>query len=920
MRSTLRNLSFLAFAIVVAFGTPRLWADEPAAPKKVTTVEGITEYQLDNGLRVLLFPDKSSSKVTVNMTVLVGSRHEGYGETGMAHLLEHMLFKGTPAHPNVPQALRDHGAGSQFNGTTWVDRTNYYETMPGNDENLEFGIRLEADRLVNSYVKREDLVSEMTVVRNEFEAGENNPSGVLSQRMLSAAYQWHNYGKSTIGNKSDIERVPIENLQVFYRKFYQPDNVVLVVAGNFDEKKALGYVGKYFGALKRPERKLDDTYTEEPAQDGERNVILRRVGTVGVVGLVYHIPAASHEDFPAVEVLKGILTSHPNGRLYQALEVSKKASNVSGAAFGYHDPGVIAFDAEVDKSKSAEEVRDLMIEVVEGLSKSKVTPEEVDRAKRELLKARTLLMEDSRAVAITLSDWASKGDWRLFFLHRDRLEKVTADDVMHVAEKYLKRSNRTAGLYVPTEKPDRIAIPETPKATELVKDYKGREAVTEGEAFEYTPQNIEKRTQRSELPSGVKMAQLVKKSRGDAVSLQMVLRFGNEESLKGYETASDFVGAMLTYGTKNHTRQQLKDELDKLQARLSISSGAGELSVSIQCKRSTLPEVLKLLREELREPTVPDDEFEVLRNQQIKDNEAGLTDPAVQAQVTLRRKLQPFTKEDVRYLPTTEEKVARLRSLKLDEVRKLYREQINGQHGEVAIVGDFDPAEATKLLGEALADWKSSVSYKRLSETYKKHEAGTQVINTPDKANAVYVAAQLLEMRDDDPEYPALLVANYVFGGAPLASRVSNRVRGKEGLSYGAGTQFNAQSLDRVGIFVMFAICNPTNMQKVDDAIADELAKMMKDGLTDKEVEDGKPAFLKGLQNQRATDGATAGLLLQGLHTGRTLVYYQDLEKKINDLTPMQVSEAFRKVVDPKKLTIIKAGDLEKKSEGSKSN
>jgi zinc protease len=328
---------------VVLFGPSLSGAAD--GPKKIVTVEGITEYQLDNGVRILLFPDPSTSAVTVNLTVLVGSRHEGNGETGMAHLLEHMVFKGTPKHPNVPKALRDHGA--RFNGTTWVDRTNYFETMPASDENLEFALDLEADRLVNSFVKREDLVSEMTVVRNEFEAGENNPEGVLSQRMSAVAYEWHNYGKSTIGNRSDIERVPIESLQAFYRKYYQPDNVVLIVAGKFEEAKALGLIAKYFGVLKRPERRLMETYTEEPAQDGERSVVLRRVGKVGVVGAMYHVCAGAHEDHPAVGVLSEILAAEPTGRLYKALVESHLANQVSASAAAWHDPGILEIAAEV---------------------------------------------------------------------------------------------------------------------------------------------------------------------------------------------------------------------------------------------------------------------------------------------------------------------------------------------------------------------------------------------------------------------------------------------------------------------------------------------------------------------------------------------------------------------------------------------
>ena len=218
-------------------------------PDPITSVEGITEYQLENGLKVLLFPDDSKPTVTVNLTLFVGSRHEGYGEAGMAHLLEHMLFKGTPSHPNIPKSLQDLGA--QFNGTTWVDRTNYYETLPASEENLEFALQLEADRMVNSLIRGEDLESEMTVVRSDFESGESSPLRILLQRMQAAAYEWHNYGKSTIGNRSDIERVPITNLRAFYRKHYQPDNAMLIVAGKFDRARALELILKHFGPLER---------------------------------------------------------------------------------------------------------------------------------------------------------------------------------------------------------------------------------------------------------------------------------------------------------------------------------------------------------------------------------------------------------------------------------------------------------------------------------------------------------------------------------------------------------------------------------------------------------------------------------------------------------------------------------------------
>src|SRR5262249_42711546 len=261
-------------------------------------------------------------------------------------------------HQNIDKLMQKRGA--VFNGTTWLDRTNYFETLPASDDNLEFALRLEADRLVNSYIKREDLAAEMTVVRNEFEQGENSPVRILFQRMIAVAYEWHNYGKSTIGNRSDIERVPIEKLQAFYKKHYQPDNAVLVVAGQFDEAKALQYIRKYFGLIPRPARKLDTTYTDEPPQDGERLVTLRRVGELGLVGAVYHIPAGPHPDFAALQVLEHVLKAEPSGRLYEALVKSKKAAAVNASAFALHDPGVLVLLAQVNRGTTLEEVRDTL--------------------------------------------------------------------------------------------------------------------------------------------------------------------------------------------------------------------------------------------------------------------------------------------------------------------------------------------------------------------------------------------------------------------------------------------------------------------------------------------------------------------------------------------------------------------------------
>jgi len=900
-------------------------------PKKIASVEGITEYQLDNGLRVLVFPDSSQSKVTVNMTVLVGSRQEGYGETGMAHLLEHMVFKGTPKHPHVPKELQEHGA--QFNGSTSNDRVNYFETLAATDENLDFALGLEADRMVNSFIKKEDLDSEMTVVRNEFERGENSPGSVLGERVAAAAYNWHNYGKSTIGNRSDIERVPIENLRAFYKKYYQPDNIVLIVAGKFDEGKALERIQKHFGTIARPSRKLDTTWTEEPPQDGERLVTLRRVGDVGAVEVAYHIPSGPHPDTAALQVLANILSTQPSGRLYKALVETKKAASASAFARGEHDPGLLSADAEVPRDNSMDEVRDLLLSTIEQIGSKGVTAEEVNRAKQQILKQRELAATDTARIGVSLSEWAAQGDWRLYFLHRDRIEQVTPETVQAVANRYLQRNNRTVGIFMPSEKAERITVPSTPDVAALVANYTGRAAIAEGEVFEATPENIESRVQRQDLTDGIKVTLLPKKARGEEVHLLLTLHYGNEGNLKGFESVEGFLPELMLRGTKKLSHQQLRDELDRLTATLGTgggfgggrgrgrggppaAAGAGSVTFSIQAKRETLPAVLELLRQVLREPALPADEFEVIKRQRLAGMEQMRTEPAMLAPRMLQRELNHYAKEDIRYVPTIEESIERLRNVTHEQVVELYRDYLGSQSGELTIVGDFDPKACLPILKQTLAGWTAVKPYARITSPLTSEGVGSQhTIRTPDKANATYNAGLLFAMRDDAPDHPALVIGNYILGAGTLSSRLGNRIRQKDGLSYGVSSSLTSSSEDERAGLTITAICNPQNMAHLEQDVQEELARLLREGITAEELSKAKEGYLQSRKVGRASDIAVAGVLSNLRHLGRTMAFEAELEKKIESLTPAQVQAALQKHIDPKKLVIVSAGDFEAKAE-----
>lgn len=882
----------------------------PKGAKKINSVEGITEYHLDNGLKVLLFPDPSKPTITVNITYLVGSRHEGYGEAGMAHLLEHMVFKGTPRHPDIMQELTEHGA--RPNGTTWYDRTNYYETFAASEENLKWALDLEADRMINSFIAKKDLDSEFSVVRNEFEAGENSPFRVLMQRVADIAYSWHNYGKSTIGNRSDIERVPIENLQAFYKKYYQPDNAILMVAGKIDEKKTLALINEYFGPIPRPARILPQTYTTEPVQDGERFVEVKRVGDVQMAMAAYHIAPGAHEDYAPTEVLTELLSAEPYGRLYKNLVETKKASSQFGFAFQLYDPGYVLFGIELLKEKSLEEAKSAFLATLDSTASLKPSAEDVERAKTTILKNWDLQFRNAERVGLGISEYIAFGDWRLAFLFRDRIRKVTPEDVQRVAGHYLRPSNRTVGVFAPEASPSRTEVPQRPDIAELLKDYKGEEQVAQGEAFDPSPANIESRTTKIQVPGGLELALLPKLTRGNVVSAQLTFRLGDEQSLQNKGAIPSFTASMLNKGTTTRTRQQIKDEFDRLNARVSIGGGANQVIVSIETIKDNLPDVIKIVADIMKNPKFAPEELEKLRQEEITGIESQRSEPQSIAVTEFRRRTSPYKKGDPRYAGTFDEDLEDIRKVTADDLRQFYKDFYGASNATAAIVGDFDKAAIQKLLTDEFGGWKNPKPFKRLAAKFEAPKPVNEAIETPDKANAMFVAGFPLPIQDTDPDYPAMVLGNYILGGGVLNSRLASRIRVKDGLSYGVASQFSASPLDKSGSFLAYAIYAPENLSKLEEAFKEEIEKAAKEGFTEEELKTAKSGYLQSRQVTRAQDAALSGALNNNLYLKRTLAWDEDFEKKIQALTPAQIKAAFNKHIDYNKMVIVKAGEFSK--------
>ncbi len=878
-----------------------------AAPARIAGVEGITEYRLANGLKVLLFPDVSRPTITVNVTYLVGSRHENYGETGMAHLLEHLLFKGTPSNADIPKQFNQRGA--RFNGTTNYDRTNYFELFPASEDNLKWAIELEADRMVNSNIAQKDLDSEMTVVRNEYERGENNPGQVMQKRMHSVAYDWHNYQNSPIGNRSDIENVKIENLQAFYRRYYQPDNAVVLVAGKFDEAKALALVNETFGRIPKPARVLPALWTVEPVQDGERSFTVRRSGNIQLVMAGYKVPGTLHPDSAALSYLGTVLANAPQGRLHKALVDTGKAVSVSGGGGNTVDPGLLVLSAVVKEGDPVEPVRDILVSIVEEFHKSPPTEAEMTRARLAFEKQLEQFLSSPETMAISMSEAIARGDWRLAFLSRDMVKKTTSADVERVARAYFKRDNRTVGLFLPTANADRAEIPASPTPAEALKDFKVTQTMVAGEDFDPSPANIDARTERYTLANGAKVALLPKKTRGETVNVVVTGHNTSLETIRGRTTALSMASALAGRGTKKYSRSELQDEMNKLK----VSGNAGVSGTTFRTTRPNLAKALELMAHVMRDPAFEEKEFTQLRTAATAGINAGRSEPGQLANEALARHFDRYPKGDPRHAMSREEQLADLSALTLDDIRAAHRDFGGLTNAEIAVVGDFDPAEVKPVLAELFGNWKSIKAYERIPLPYAEVAAINRTIETPDKENAVFRAQMLLQLRQDNPEFAQLFLANYMFGGgAGLNARVAKRIRGKEGLSYGASTSMSASDFEQRGVFSASATAAPQNIAKLETIFREELDLALKDGFTAEELANAKSGLLAQRAQTRAQDAYLATSWADRMHRGKTFEETAEFDRAIQAATLEQVNAAFRKHIVPEKLTIVKAGDFAK--------
>lgn len=887
----------------------------PEGVKQGKTIEGITEFFFPNGLKLLIMPDQSVNTITVNITYNVGSFHEKYGETGMAHLLEHLLFKGSTKHLHITKALKE--KCSDYNGTTFYDRTNYYETFPANEENLHWALSLEADRMVNSFVAKKDLDSEMTVVRNEFEMGENSSQSVLFERMMSMAFFWHNYGKCTIGCVSDVENVAIENLQNFYRKYYQPDNATLIVSGAIDKNSTLALVQNYFAPIPRPKRILEKSYTLEPTQDGARTVVLKRVGGSPQILAGYHMPAAAHKDARAIEIGMEILGDSHTGRLVKKFVKGGPFASISAGTLELRGPSVAMVEGKLNDGVNYKDVLDEFIGAIEHSVQTPFTQKEVSVAKKSLLKVYEKISENSNKLAIKLTEYIALGDWKLYFYFKDILQNITVEEVQKAMEHYFIESNRVVGIFEPIS-PDsnfkRSRIPTNPDLEELLKDFNGTEMEQVGEFFDVNIDSIAKRIHTIRVDNWG-YSYLSKKTRNQKVVARIILHFGNTKALENLGTHNSFLAQMLMRDTMTKSIDEIKSILDDLKSSISISGNINQTLITINSRRENLHQVLLLLQEMLQSPKLNQDDFELLRNENIVAIKQSLDDPQTISVNRLEGAIDPYMAvadlgHPYRHLDSSEE-LDFYNNITLEEIRKFYENFYGGNKGEMSIVGDFDQEAIHALNVRIFNGWANTISgksipYERIPLIPVLNKNLDELIMAKDKKSAFLYAKMPVLINQQDKDYPALLVANVILGGGGLSSRLADTIRVALGLSYSVGSQISILPIDIAGHWSFYANYAPENDSKLIESFQQVTKEFALKGITQEELDITKTTILNQKVMARGVDLSIALILTSDLFLGKTFDAQAEIEKKINQLTLKDVNDAIKTHFDLSKINIVR--------------
>jgi zinc protease len=910
------------FALAVLLLTATSLAAQLKLPPNVEEVEtyrGITQYRLkSNGMTLLLVPDHATPVFTFMVVYHVGSRNEAPGNTGSAHLLEHMIFnKSTEnfgrskGHKTFQEVLYEAGADfSSTNMTTWYDRMNGYSTLPS--DKLELAMKIEADRLGRALILDSERQPEMSVVRNEYEIGENNPNQALFKAVIASAIQAHPYHWSTIGYRSDIEGVTTEKLREHYKNFFWPDNSEALLVGDFDPQQAIVMFDREFGSFKKSDKPIPKVVTVEPPQEGERRAIVRRPGNVGMVMIGHIRPGTSSPDYIPLEVLTTILGEGVSSRLHKALVEKQLASDVFASNFTLRDPFPLLVGATALSGKTHEEVEAALKAALREVAEKGVTDEEVKRAQQQIEVAAIRERDGTYPFASSMGEAIASADWKWFLDYVDNIKAVTAADVKRVASTYLVPEHATVGWFVPAANAKPSGAPPTPAA--ISTPIRKTAAEVAG-----APQSVVKprqkqtsfasRTVRKVLSNGLTV-DVIENHSVPTVAIRGLV-FAGESSVPSTRVAlPELTTRMMQRGTKTRTKEQIGALLENAGATRVYSTNVFEMNLSLNGLSRDLPLLLDVLADELINPAFSPAELEKAKPEMRTSVLRADENTGSRA---VEKLTQLVYSKDHPYRSAGKDAIlASLESATAAHVREFHSQRYAGSNMILAIVGDVDAAKTIAMVEKTLARLPKGQRAQLASDRAAAAEkAAREVVTMRGKANMNLIYGAASGLRRTDPDYEAALVGNAALGQNSLSSRIGRRVRDTEGLSYNLSSRYQmSDALD--GVWLVNVNVAPQNLARAMKSTREEIEKFAKEGITDEEVEIQKNFFAGNFQVNLGSNAGVANALVVAEKFGFGPKYLDEYPGRIRAVTKEQVNAAMRKHLSPDKLHVVVAGDLDK--------
>lgn len=910
IRKVLFFLSIFSFMIYAS--------NLPEGFTKVKTVGGITEYLYEpNGLSVLLMEEHSAPVLTFMVTYKVGSRNEVTGNTGSTHLLEHLMFKGTSKYNKANGGHIDNllgNIGALLNASTWNDRTNYFESIPS--EYLELAIDIESDRMRNLLLRKEDKDAEMTVVRNEYERGENDPFSALDKEIWAAAFMAHPYQHSTIGWKSDIENVPMEDLRAFYNTFYWPNNAYVTIIGDFQTENALELVKKYFGSIPKSPKPIKEVYTTEPEQQGLRRVEVTRAGQLGVVGIAHKVPEGLHNDFYALSVLDYILTSGKTSRLYKALVDKNKCVNVFDFFVQFKDPSLFGIYAFLTPGTTHQEVEQIILDEIEKIKSDGVTTDEVEKIKGQIIAETAYGRDGSYSIASQINEAIAAGDWTSFVTYVDKIKNVTAQDVKEVVTKYFNKNQRTIGYFIPKNAggDDNSAVNMRSKIDP--KFYYRSPDENFGNinatSLNVVPDNQKTSIAKNVIDENIQGIRVLTAKTGvkDVVTFRGSLAAGDIFGSDVNSMLANLTGSMLDKGTTKNDKFTIAEKLEKIGAAINFSVNNYSLNFNGRCLKKDLSQVIEILAEELRSPLFSEEEFAKLKIQKKGSMKQALENTNVRSQEKMNEII--FPKNHPNNQKLTLAMIDDIDKVSLDDVKKFYQKYYGPKSMVFVLVGDIDRNEVNNSINKSFSGWKGGVNYPEFDRAKLTTENKIEIVRLEDKTSATLRFGQITGLKRSDKDFIPFLIANEALGGGSFTARLMSIIRDEEGLTYGI---YSGHSGDVFadGSWFVSGTFSPELLNQGYSSTLREIKRWVKDGLTEDELKNTKSRLAGSYKVQLATTNGMASQILAVAERGLKMTYLDEFPELINKVTLTDVNNAIKKYINPDKIVTVVAGTVTEK-------